>query len=327
MTNPFTAQGNWYRGNLHAHTTGSDGVHKPSEVASLYRESGHDFLCVTDHNAVADVTHLADNDFLTINGVELGYLEYHLLGVGLEKLPEFDTSMSCQDAINLLRDQGAKVIVAHPYWFNQMSKDLLLLEGYLGLEVFCGAAAHVGKGLAAVHWDDLLTHGKSVWGTATDDFHFAKRGDCGQGWIMVKSASLRQEDILTALEQGRFYASTGPEILDFNVEGDEVRIVCSLALSITFMSDRWNGLSLHLEPGQTSMESIHPAREIGRKGWVNRRILLNGKQVIEAVYRLGTRRDLGIERYVRVECSDEFGRKAWTNPLFLGGETDKDTPY
>ena len=322
MANPFTTQGNWYRGNLHTHTTHShDGVLTPSEVVSLY--SGYDFLCVTDHNTVTDISHLADESFLTIKGVELGYTRYHLLGIGLEKFPVFDESMSCQEAIDQLCDQGGKVIIAHPYWFNQMSKDLLLMHGYVGLEIFNEAAARVGKGLATVHWDDLLTHGKRVWGIATDDSHFARR--CGKGWIMVKSPARSKENILAALEKGCFYASTGPEIFDFYLDGEEARVTCSAVVSINFMSDRWNGLSMHLEPGQTSIEAISPAKNIGWKGGMYLRTLSNDRQAIEAVYRLGTRSDLGWEKYVRVECIDESGRRAWTNPLFLGEKSESKT--
>ena len=39
----------WYKGNLHTHTTRSDGRKSPEEVADLYREQGYDFLALTDH--------------------------------------------------------------------------------------------------------------------------------------------------------------------------------------------------------------------------------------------------------------------------------------
>jgi hypothetical protein len=39
-----------YKGDLHIHSTGSDGKGKPYEVASRYREKGFDFICLTDHH-------------------------------------------------------------------------------------------------------------------------------------------------------------------------------------------------------------------------------------------------------------------------------------
>ena len=48
------------RGNLHAHTTFSDGVRAPAALVSEYEALGYDFLAITDHE---------DHD----NWVEPGY--------------------------------------------------------------------------------------------------------------------------------------------------------------------------------------------------------------------------------------------------------------
>ena len=39
----------WFKGNLHTHTTVSDGSKSPDEVAAIYRAAGYDFLAFTDH--------------------------------------------------------------------------------------------------------------------------------------------------------------------------------------------------------------------------------------------------------------------------------------
>jgi hypothetical protein len=39
----------WLRGNLHAHTTYSDGVKAPSELLATYEALGYDFVAITDH--------------------------------------------------------------------------------------------------------------------------------------------------------------------------------------------------------------------------------------------------------------------------------------
>jgi len=50
----------WLRGNLHAHTTFSDGVRSPAALLDEYESRGYDFLAITDHD---------DHD----NWVEPGY--------------------------------------------------------------------------------------------------------------------------------------------------------------------------------------------------------------------------------------------------------------
>jgi histidinol phosphatase-like PHP family hydrolase len=45
----FAAPGRFYKGNLHTHSTRSDGKLAPEEVCRRYRERGYDFLCLSDH--------------------------------------------------------------------------------------------------------------------------------------------------------------------------------------------------------------------------------------------------------------------------------------
>ena len=40
----------WYKGNIHTHTTESDGDEDPHKVTSWYRRHGYDFLVLSDHN-------------------------------------------------------------------------------------------------------------------------------------------------------------------------------------------------------------------------------------------------------------------------------------
>jgi len=46
---PFSAPGKFWRGNLHTHSTRSDGVLDPDEVARCYQLEEYDFLVMTDH--------------------------------------------------------------------------------------------------------------------------------------------------------------------------------------------------------------------------------------------------------------------------------------
>lgn len=39
----------WYKGNLHTHTTNSDGAYTPEETIALYKSKDYDFLALTDH--------------------------------------------------------------------------------------------------------------------------------------------------------------------------------------------------------------------------------------------------------------------------------------
>ncbi len=52
MPNPFAQPGEWLRGNLHTHTTRSDGLLSPQATVDEYARRGYDFLSLTDHSVV-----------------------------------------------------------------------------------------------------------------------------------------------------------------------------------------------------------------------------------------------------------------------------------
>ncbi len=91
----FAKPGQFYRGNLHTHSTVSDGVLEPGEVCRRYAEAGYDFLCLSDHFVgtfgypVTDTTSHRTNRFTTILGAEMhthrmrnGQI-WHILAVSL----------------------------------------------------------------------------------------------------------------------------------------------------------------------------------------------------------------------------------------------------
>src|SRR5262249_29817247 len=80
----------WYRGNLHCHTTNSDGDSSPAYVAKFYKDAGFDFLCISDHNHLTQPAEggISDPKFLLIPSSEYTGLKAHYAhvnGIGLSK--------------------------------------------------------------------------------------------------------------------------------------------------------------------------------------------------------------------------------------------------
>lgn len=291
--NPFTASGYWYRGNLHCHTTNSDGRKTPAEAVDWYHSHGYDFLAITDHNKMTDVSCMGDQRFLVLPGLETHPGEsavgsnYHLVAIGGSRGFDFTrTDFPVQEAIDRLRADGAVVFLGHPHWSGLTYDEIMPLENIIGLEVFNTVClVEVGKGYSSVHWDDLLARGKLLWGLATDDTHWGKPGE-GMGWVMVRAPELTTAAIKEALTAGRFYASQGPEIFDLQVSGTEVHIRCS------------------------PVSRINVASLCGAGGGV---VAPSADQLVtEATITLNAP-----QRYVRVECTDSRGRSAWAQPLML----------
>lgn len=130
-------------------------------------------------------------------------------------------------------------------------------------------------------WDDALTAGLTLWGTASDDAHDypPKKGTwlAGGAWIVVK-AHRDAQSIVDAIAAGHFYASNGVELTHAEVDrGDLVVEVAS---------------------GQSTTKIE----------WIE-----NGK-VVDTTSALSARRTIPASGYVRAVVTRDDGKKAWVQP-------------
>ena len=58
--------GNFYKANLHCHTTVSDGLWTPEETKKNYMEQGYSIVAFTDHDVMIPHPELEDESFLPL---------------------------------------------------------------------------------------------------------------------------------------------------------------------------------------------------------------------------------------------------------------------
>lgn len=293
----FPENGVWLRGNLHSHTTVSDGSITPADIAQRYAARGYDFLSMTDHNVFVPHGELPGEQMLLLTGVEHD-LEYssdkciHVVGTGAAGKEQTDyrckrysaTELTDQQLIDVMREDGQFVTLAHPVWSRMEPEEILALRGFHAMEVYNNGTEQLCHGgNAEIYWDMLLRHGRRVFATASDDVHGPR--DLFGGWIWVKAARRSPEAVLEALFHGRFYASSGPTIHDFAVEGNEAVLSCSPCREIHFVTYPPRGQSFFAADGAPLTAATHSL----------------------------TKR----EAYIRAVCVDQEGHSAWTNPIFF----------
>ena len=77
MKTPCSTPGRFWRGNLHTHSTRSDGLRSPEEVCRFYEAAGYDFLALTDHYLehygwpITDTRPFRSPTFTTLIGAEI----------------------------------------------------------------------------------------------------------------------------------------------------------------------------------------------------------------------------------------------------------------
>ena len=305
----FSEPGRFYRGNLHTHSTLSDGALEPGEVCRRYAAEGYDFLCLSEHLVglydypIAETEPFRTSSFTTILGAEIhtGQLGngviWHILAVGLPKdfarpeAPDFNGANAPETGADLARrcrEAGAYVAIAHPQWYNLTLEDARTIDAAHAVEIYnhgCAMECDRGDGLAIL--DQLLSEGRRLTCCATDDAHF-KGPDAFGGWTMVKAPSLDPDALLAALKAGHNYSSQGPLLHDIWIEGDHIHVACSPADRI-----------MAVGAGSSATQAF-------------------GKDMAHAKLPLTKFRDGG---WVRVVVADRFDRRAWSNPIWLDDPT------
>lgn len=301
FNNPFQAEGGWYKGNIHTHSTFSDGTRTPKNLAEMYNGCGYDFLSITDHSIVTDVKGLGDHGFLLIPGEEIcvgrsqaGTL-YHIVALGVdETLPfeDFERDLDPQIVIDHINSLGGISILAHPYWSGLNHNDMVKLERYHGVEIYNTSCDYErNTGLSASHIDGLIVAGRRPLIFATDDHHGADRprvplDACG-AWINVKAKTLTRKNILKSILDGLFYSSTGPEIKKISINHQGIiSVECSPAKSVSFVSTPSLGMKFYSDDSPLTAVTYS-----GRPG----------------------------ETYIRIEVTDFTGGTAWSNPIYNTG--------
>jgi hypothetical protein len=245
MRSPWQSEGAWLRCQLHAHTDNSDGEATPEGLVEHYARAGFDVLAITDH---WHITPYETDSLLVVPSAELSAVvegeleEADVLAYGIDELPEQRQHFpSIAEAASWIVAQGGVAYLAHPYWSGLSADHYLGAPELSGIEVFNGGCEQQqGNGLSAVHWDGILQAGRACHGIATDDSHYTGQ-DSRLGWTMVRTPERSRAGVLEALRSGCFYATSGPEIHDVQVDGEGFSVRCSPARSVTVRSGRWDG--------------------------------------------------------------------------------------
>jgi len=284
LQNPYLDPGaGWLKGNLHTHTSGSDGTRPPQEIVDDYAARSYGFLMLSDHDCLTDPRELQDRGMVLLPGNEISAHGPHLLHAGAKRIvpPAEDR----QKVIADIRRAGGLAILCHPNWeahFNHCPQEKLAAwQGYAGIEIYNGIIRRLpGSPLATDRWDMLLGSGRRVWGFGNDDCH--RTEDVGLAWNVVQCRARTPGAILAALAAGSFYASTGVTIETIAVRGRTLHLSAPDAQRIAIVSD------------------------FGKR-----------EACVDAACITFHVPDAATWKYIRVECFGPGESMAWTQPFYV----------
>ncbi len=263
--------GHFYKANLHAHTHMSDGIDTPEEVKEIFKAKGYSIVAYTDHDVFVDRSHLCDDDFLALNGMEVeingemrsGWINSdstHLNFIALEQdnhicpcyhrekylyanapkyrhLIKYDENLPDFERYFTPECISAMLKEARDKGFytvyNHPNEALENYPIYSQYENMHAVEVYNGRWTDDFQpYDDLLKQGKRIHCVGGDDSHSIDNS--GYAWTVIKAENLKYKTVTDALQRGDFYASRGPEIYELYVEDGTVHIKTSDAQAILF---------------------------------------------------------------------------------------------
>lgn len=253
MIDLLKKNGPWFKANLHCHTTLSDGKMTAAQVKDWYKAHGYSIVAYTDHSKYAWYPELQDADFLPVAGVETAFtcldlnnkpLKYKLCHINFwakdpaksEYIPEeptYDVGV-VNRYIAAMKKNGWLCGLNHPAWSRQTTEEVNGISGIDTFEIYNHGSQYLdNNGDGQIQYSMYISEGKRAWCVSVDDNHAGFEAD-GQisdmddtlgGYIMMSMAQLSYENFVDSLENGRFYASSGPEIYDLYIDEERDLLV------------------------------------------------------------------------------------------------------
>jgi len=281
LCSPYAAKANAYRGQMHCHTTNSDGAQDPATVVRTYKDAGYDFVAVTDHNRVT--TDPGVPGILLIPGIEQAPEGKHLNRIGASG----SLSGGVQEVIDRTLAEDGFVFLNHPNWPggypadpNWTDADFANAHAFYGIEVWNSLVAPNSNAEGRI--DTLLSQQRRLFLMATDDCHNITSTACKTGSTWVFADRLEPEEILRNLKSGNFYASNGARISALSVAGQTITLTTDQAGTIDFIA-------------------------------AGGRVVKSASKALSASYTA-----MGDETYIRARVTRDSDKKmAWTNPIYV----------
>jgi hypothetical protein len=295
------------KGNIHTHTTWSDGDRPPQDVYKWYRDHGYAFLAITDHNNLTDpaIFRLLEkkNKFIMITGEEVTMWGHgkqvhvnalcHKRTIGGKKRDTQGEVLAW--GVAKVKEQGGVALVNHPNWDWALSaSDLGSARGAALLEIWSGHP-HVhtlGDGARPSHetlWDIMLTQGEGFAAAAVDDAHSygARAPDNaprpGRAWVFTYAPELSRKAICEALGKGRLYASTGVTLQRIAIGEDTYAVYpADRSAEVEFVG--WGGVVL--QSGKAGDDGAARYKLKGGEGYVRARLRVGDKRAWTQAVRL-----------------------------------------
>ena len=268
--------GNFYKANLHVHTTVSDGDFTPEEIKKMYLEKGYSIVAFTDHEVMVPHPELTDERFLAITSTEISVNErndcdffftktYHLnIYSPYDHKSCFNTfdksKMWLNHSFDYITPEQEKETYNRVYSVDCIN-DIIKKANEEGCLV-----SYNHPVWSLQDYSDYIDL-KGLWGIELYNTGCARNGyfdsekpfdellrkgerilplatddahklvDCYGGFTMINAEKLTYDNIFNSLKNGDLYCSEGPEFYEISIEDNIVKVITSPVAYVGLSTD------------------------------------------------------------------------------------------
>lgn len=208
-----------------------------------------------------------------------------------ESLPNYEriyTPEKVSEMMQICRDNGYFVTYNHPVWSLETYNDYINYNGMHAMEIYNYSSICTGyPDYNEDKYDEMLRAGKKIYGVGGDDNHnhrIGRKNDSFGAFTVIKAQKLDYESVATALKNGTFYTSQGPEINEIWYDDGRLYVTSS------------NCDNIRLNTGVRRADVVFD----------------EGSGLNKASFTVNAN-----DKYIRITVTDANGNKAHSNAYFL----------
>lgn len=337
-TNCFSQIGNWYKGDLHSHSTYSDGTSSVHDIISDAENKGFTFYVLTDHDNIytssaGSLLHWSDtayysNNMILLYGVEWTTDNGHACiwnsqPFDYDSIFQYNLMNDPSLAERIVNMQGGLFSINHPLnlallW--QYSYDFT----FQGMEILNGPYSYLlsnNNYVITDSWEPLLQSGKRITAVGGSDMHHLNDWfpsiypNLGSPTTWIYSEQATSDGIIDGIRRGHVCISNSP---------DEPHL--------DFFADSCNNNSFDYMMGDNVMDTnsaiTFKVNLIGSQGNYSFRVIKNGISLYSQPISISGANpsvifsDIpGQRSFYRVELLSNGEPVSWTNPIYFGYDT------
>lgn len=325
------AEKKWFKGDTHLHTINSDGSLTKGQLVDRCKQSGLDFMIITDHNYNTVEKSYYDGEMLVIQGQEITVDAGHV-NIWGAKVPEeppydIDSKEDYAEIIERCKKAGALVCLNHPFC-SMCGFKIDINDLYCDCVEVWNTVQHTDNMINRDWWINKLLNGEKISAVGGSDYHknYAGLDILAHPTTFVLAEENTPSAILKAMKNGNCFVTNSPNSTEIYLTcgdanaGDTVKFEKGIKVDVLIKKlmplhtiNVYNNEKLIYSKKSTGFnKQLYFQCEVKEKGFVRVEITYDYMKAVKPLYK-------AIEKKILNCTKNELPpfMRAFTNPIYF----------